>query len=255
MPLQTTPFYRSHLADLHQVLLAHEITRSYLTGTRVRFDGVELGPTNSFDFAFGTLSTLEFVHLFSVFDGSRVHGQAERRPGRDDAPPGMYFTVINAKVIQAGHKNRSGIFSEETGTAGLFIEGIHIDHFFLDKHRTPHGLGAIAFTLGAITAHLAGLDEISLIAAGGKGFQQRHVGFKVWPKLGFDAALLPDEQRSAPHLQGCHTVQDILDADPAWWEAEGSQRLMTFDLRPRSRSWRKLLTYTGEKFSAGGPHD
>ncbi|WP_254787112.1 hypothetical protein [Variovorax sp. OV700] len=105
---------------MHQALLAHEITQTYLTGTRVRFDGVELRPTNSFDFAFGTLSTLEFVHLFSVFDGSRVHGQAERRPGRDDAPPGMYFTVINAKVIQAGHKNRLGIFSEETGTAGLF---------------------------------------------------------------------------------------------------------------------------------------
>ncbi|WP_198084085.1 hypothetical protein [Variovorax sp. E3] len=83
-------------------MLAHEITRTYLAGTRVRFDGFELGPTNSFDFAFGTLSTLEFVHLFSVFDGSRVHGQAERRPGRGDAPPGMYFTVINAKVIQAG---------------------------------------------------------------------------------------------------------------------------------------------------------
>ena len=81
MPLQQAPFYRSHLADLHQVLLAHEITRAYLTGTRVRFDGVELGPTNSFDFAFGTLSTLEFVHLFSVFDGSRRAKPVHERCG------------------------------------------------------------------------------------------------------------------------------------------------------------------------------
>ncbi|CAN7516625.1 MULTISPECIES: hypothetical protein [unclassified Variovorax] len=255
MPLQQTPFYRSHLADLHRLLLAHETTQTYLTGTRVRFDGVELGPTNSFEFTFGTLSTLEFVHLFSVFDGSRVHQQAEKRPGYDDAPPGMYFTVINPTVIQPGHKNKLGIFSQETGTAGLFIEGVHIDHYFLDKHKTPRGLGAIAFTLGAITAHLAGLDQISLIAAGGKGFDQRHVGFKVWPKLGFDADLVPGEQLNAPHLRNCESVQDILAVDPAWWEAEGSQRLMTFDLRSGSRSWHKLLTYAGENFSVGGPHD
>lgn len=150
MPLQQTPFYRSHLADLHQVLLAHEITRSYLTGTRVRFDGVELGPTNSFDFAFGTLSTLEFVHLFSVFDGSRVHGQAERRPGRDDAPPGMYFTVINAKVIQAGHKNRSGIFSEETGTVGLFIEGMSGEDALFPLQVAAGAKGGIVVTASLI---------------------------------------------------------------------------------------------------------
>lgn len=98
-----------------------------------------------------------------------MHEQAECRPGRDDAPPGMYFTAVNAKVIQTGHKNRLGIFSEETGTAGLFIEAVHIDLNFLDKHRTPHGLGAIAFTLVAITAHLTSLKQISLIAASGKG--------------------------------------------------------------------------------------
>jgi len=30
---------------------------------------------------------------------------------------------------------------------------------------------------------------------------------------------------------------------------------MTFDLRSDSRAWHKLLTYVGEKFSVGGPHD
>ncbi|PWF42723.1 hypothetical protein C7C56_022295, partial [Massilia glaciei] len=102
----------------------------------------------------------------------------------------MYFTVVNTKLLQAPHKNKSGIFVEEAETVGLHIDGLHIDHFFLNKQVTPRMLGTIAFALCAITAHLAGLRTISLIAAGGKGFNRRHVGYKFWPKLGFDAPLV-----------------------------------------------------------------
>lgn len=87
------------------------------------------------------------------------------------------------------HKNRSGLFVEETGSTDLFIEGLHIDHVFLNERKTPPSLGTFAFALCAITAHLAGLGHISLIAAGGRGFSPRHIGFKVWPKVGFDAVV------------------------------------------------------------------
>ncbi|WP_243488911.1 hypothetical protein [Massilia violaceinigra] len=156
--------------------------------------------------------------------------------------------MINNKVIQGPHKNRSGIFVAETDTVGLFMDGLHIDHFFLNKRLTPPMLGTIAFTLCAITAHLAGLNTISLIAAGGKGFNMRHVGFKVWPKLGFDADLLPGEVEGVAHLEGCRTVQDVILRDGVWWEAERSQRLMTFDLGASpGRSWQMLLSYISRK--------
>ena len=95
---------------------------------------------------------------------------------------------------------------------------------------------------------------MSLVAAGGRGFNPRHIGYKVWPKLGFDADLLPGELDDAPQHEGCRTVQDVLAIDPAWWEQHGSQRRMTFDLAADSRSWRKLLPYVLSKASVEDPH-
>jgi hypothetical protein len=247
-------FYNSHLAALHQWLLGHDVVRSYLTGTGVRFDGTELSSADRFELPFGEISTLEFAHLFSVFDGSRVHQQAERNPSHDDAPPGLYFTVINNRLIQNQHKNRVGLVTEELGTTGLFIDALHIDHFFLNEQNTPPSLGTFSFTLSAITAHLLGLAHVSLVAAGGKGFNPRHIGYKVWPKLGFDAELLPGELDDSPQRDSCKTVQDVLAVNPAWWEQNGSQRRMTFDLAADSRSWRKLVAYVLSKASVEDPH-
>ncbi|NHZ65274.1 hypothetical protein [Massilia genomosp. 1] len=255
MTLQTTEFFRTHLAPLYRQLLTHPITKNYLSGTAIRYDGKVLVDADRFTFPFCTLSTLELAHLFSIFNSSRVHVQAQHSHNADEAPPGLYVTVINTKAIQVPHKNRSGIFVEETETVGLFIDGLHIDHFFLNKYLTPPMLGTIAFTLCAMTAHRAGLKTISLIAAGGKGFNRRHVGFKVWPKLGFDANLLPDEVKAIAHLQSCRTVQDVLQRDPAWWETNGSQRLMTFDLNAvPGTSWQKLLPYVRAKANFGANH-
>lgn len=255
VPLQPTAYYQTHLATLHRQLLAHAVVQTYLTGSRIRYDGEGLVASNRFELPLGELSTLEFAHLFSVFDGSRVHQQAQKDFGPDDAPPGLYFTVINNKVIQGPHKNRLGLFAEEIGTTDLFIDGLHIDHYFLNEHQTPRNLGTFAFTLCAITAHLAGLGHVSLVAAGGQGFNKRHVGFKVWPKLGFDADLLAGETAGAPYLEDCQTVQSVLALDPAWWDTHGSQRLMTFDLSASSTSWEKLIIYATGKVSAGDAHE
>jgi len=250
VPLALSDFYRRHLAVLHRQLLASPITRTYFTGTGIRLDGAELMPGDQFELPFGTFSTIEFAHLFSVFDGSRVHQQIAKEPAQD-APPGLYFTVVNTRIIQSPHKNRLGVYTDQRGAADLFIDGLHVDRYFLNEHRTPPTLGTIAFALCAITAHLAGLAQVSLVAAGGRGFDSRYVGYKVWPKLGFDAPLEPGEIAQAPHLAHCHSVQDVLAVDAAWWEDQGSQRLMTFDLAARSTSWQKLLAYVGRKLSDG----
>ena len=257
MTLSRTAYYLEHLAKLHGQLIDHEITQKYLSGADIRFDGEMLNSDDHFTLPSGTeLSTVEFAHLFSVFDGSRVHKQAEKTPSRDDAPPGMYFTVVNNKLIQNQHKNRSCLFEEESGTPDLFIEGLHVDHFYLNKQVSPVGLGTISFALCAITAHLAKLGKISLIAAGGHGYDPRHIGFKVWPRLGFNALLLPGETQNenASHLHQCQTVLDVLAIDQDWWDEHGSQRLMTFDLDAGSASWRKLVSYVYEKVCAGVQH-
>jgi len=152
----TTRYYEKHLAELHQRLLGHAVVQTYLTGTGIRFDGAELSAADRFELPFGMISTLEFAHLFSVFDGSGVHQQAEKKPSHDDAPPGMYFTVINNRLIQSQHKNRAGLVTEEVGTTDLYIESLHIDHFFLNERNTPPSLGTFAFALSAITAHRLG---------------------------------------------------------------------------------------------------
>ena len=70
------------LGEVHQRLLGHAVVQSYLTGTGLRFDGAELSAADRFELPFGEISTLEFAHLFSVFDGSRVDQQVEKKPSR-----------------------------------------------------------------------------------------------------------------------------------------------------------------------------
>jgi len=160
MPLEPTAFYRIHLAELHQRLLASPIIRTYLTGTGIRLDGVDLMPTDHFDLPFGTFSTVEFAHLFSIFDGSRVHQQAEKSPSLDEAPPGLYFTIINSRLIENQHKNRLGVFQRDNAVIDLFIEDMHIEHYYRNARHAPPTLGSLAFALCAITAHLAGMGAL-----------------------------------------------------------------------------------------------
>ena len=120
---------------------------------------------------------------------------------------------------------------------------LYFDQFFLSGHIAPL-LGTISFALSAIAAHCCGLAFIELIAAGGVGFHRKHIGYRYWPKVGFDAALIAGE---ASHMNGAQTVQDVLAIDPVWWDENGSQRLMRFDLAAQSTSWWKLLSYCQEK--------
>jgi hypothetical protein len=248
-----SPIDQADLAVLHGQLQRHRVAQAHLSGQNIKYDGAFLTAADRIALPepLGNVTTLELAHLFSIFNGSRVHQQVQNANGPDDAPPGLYFTVINRRILQ--YKNRTGLFKEDALQAGLFIHGLHIDHFFLRKTNSGVNLATIAIALCAITAQLKRLGTISLIAAGGKGYSRRHVGFKVWPKLGFDAKLLPGETDDDPHLQFCQTVQDVLRIDPEWWSANGSQRLMRFDLSPNSASWRKLIPYVHEKVLSAGP--
>ena len=250
--LEPTDFYQSHLRSTHAALLAHPVTLRHLGGKGIRLDGRMLAPNGHLDPGMGkALSTREFAHLLCVFNHSRVHAQVLRHH-LHETPSGLYFSVINNRLIQGPHKNRFGLCIESGTATPALTRSLHIDCMCLSAHAPP-GLGTIAFALCAVTAHLAKLSRISLVAAGGRGFKPPYVGYRVWPKFGFDAAVTIEELANTPHLQGCRTVQDILAEDASWWESRGTQRMMTFDLSAGSASWRKLLRYLGQRLT-GGPH-
>jgi hypothetical protein len=249
MPLAPTEYYLEALCRLHQALLAEPIVQTYLTGTDIRNDGPTLQPSDEVILPFGVLSPMEFAHLFCIYNGSRVHRQAENMVSLDQAPVGLYFTIINNHVLQNQHKNKFGLILEDAQTPGLVIQYLFTEHFYLNERRTPRKLGTFSFALCAITAHLAGLKHIDLIAAGGEGFEKRHIGYMFWPTLGFDGPIDPEETANAAHLHGCKTVQEVLLVDAKWWEDNGSQRRMRFDLVPQSKSWLKLIHYARSKLS------
>lgn len=251
MSLSRTRFYREHLAELHQALVQHPLIVKHLSGQDIRLDGETLLPDDTFSAPFGEISSLEFARIFSVFDGSRVHQQAEHKTGRDNAPPGVYYTVVNPRLIQAPFKNRFGLYTPDIDINHRLVYALHIDHFYLSATLAPPYLGRYAFTLCAITAYLSGLVKISLMAAGGVGYRARYIGYRFWPKLGFDAPLHAGETAARMSLAGCATVQDVLAIDEAWWISAGSQRPMTFDLAPHSASWRKLVPYISEQIAPG----
>ncbi len=235
--MNKSQFYTSHLAGLHSQLLSHPLTREHLQG-HFRLDGVNSTPGMVIELPFAELEAADFAQLFVVFDGSRVHQQREE-PHK--APEGVYFTTVNGRLLQ--YKSKIGVVFLEGEGAGLHMPFLYFDQFFLSGHIAPL-LGTISFALSAIAAHCCGLAFIELIAAGGVGFHRKHIGYRYWPKVGFDAALIAGE---ASHMNGAQTVQDVLAIDPVWWDENGSQRLMRFDLAAQSTSWWKLLSYCQEK--------
>lgn len=242
-------FYEEYLLNLHSSLLTHDLAY-YFSGEGIKVDGVLC--TKDQQFSFQALEQQidlkmdEFAQLFIVFNGSRVHMQHEDPKGRDGAPEGFYIKTINNELLHP-YKNSIGIFREESGELGITIDGLHIDTFML-KEDAPEMLGTIGFCFCALTAYLKGFTRIDLVAAGRTGPKDKNIGYIVWPKLGFDAALEQDDRKDwPPQYAQCISVQEIMKIDEDYWKQNGFQMLMSFDLSPDSSSWSKLLDYTRRK--------
>lgn len=242
--LPRTNFFDSVLQQPYAALAAGKMATQYLSG-KFTLDGKRINGTSTLELDQLELKSSEFAQLLMIFDGARVHEQVEYQRGRDDAPAGVYFTSTQPHLIQHPHKNRIGIYEEEETRNSLYLQALHIDHLFL-HNQAPEWLGTIGFALSAMTAHRMDYRRVTVIAGGGIGYLPRLIGYKFWPKLGFDA-LLSEEERADIQLPAGATVQDALAQDSAWWEKYGSQRFMEFDLTAHSRSWGKLLHYLNEK--------
>lgn len=234
-------YYRIFLRNWQTRLLNHTVSQNHLTGKGVSFNGNKVSPYDVFTIGNVELESRDFFLLFSVFDGSDFHFQSIDSVTEEQAPVGTYVVVANSALILSGYKNRAGIYPSKTSQS-LHLDALHIDHFILARSNRPPKMATVAFALCAITAFQAGFSEITLLAAGGPGFDPMWEGSKVWPKFGFDAPL-EDHEKKLRQFKKCDTVQDLIEIDPTWWQNHGVGRLMSFRLTPGSRSWKILLRY------------
>ena len=148
------------------------------------------------------------------------------------------FVVTNQPLVVIVYRTRA----KQTGGSN----NLHLGQIVLDP-CVPEKFCTIAYGLMAITAYKYSFKQITLFAAGHgaqtQGLHSDMIGYRIWPKFGFDAPLMPVDLQVAPQLSHCRSVQQVLATDACWWTNHGSGRTMVFDLEPESRSWHILINY------------
>ena len=240
------PFDREELCRTEALLTAQEIARDFFQGELYHRNGARLGGITIEQAGGETLDLDEAQtgRLFMIPDGSSVWVLTVRGDG--EAPAGL--DVMSNNPFMAEDEHTSVIaYTDEAGNS-LRVDALCIRRLMLAADA-PERLATVSFGFMAISAYRLGFDHIMLFAAGNGPIDRDDpdgvVGFAVWPKFGFDAALQPAELNAAPTeaLRACQSVQDVIATDPDWWAEHGRGRDMRFDLSANSRSWRILLNY------------
>lgn len=234
--------FERELDDLRQRLLRHPLSKHF-SASNVSLQGHSVGSVVNVGFA---IPGDTFARLFMLLDDSTCNVQVQASTSRDGAPPGLYIRS-NHGFIERAQYNRVGVYTLVPNADGSGPEkGVFVDHIFFDE-SAPRGLGTTGFGLLAIAAYEVGYDEVTLLAGGaarGGWSPPDMIGYKVWPKFGFDAPMVPGETRGFPHLKACRYVSEVRAVDLHWWENTGGEgRVMRFDLSPDSASWQTLIQY------------
>ena len=124
---------------------------------------------------------------------------------------------------------------------------VFMENDFFKTIDNRKGLGAKLFADQVDRCREAGIERIETVAARGSG---EYVGYKVWPKLGYDGKLsdsalseLPQEFRTAKTIQELYRMPGGVDA----WDKFGQSIHLTFDLRDGSQSMDRLNKYKAAK--------
>lgn len=119
---------------------------------------------------------------------------------------------------------------------------IHNDAIMVFPEHQGEGIGRAI--LGRQVEQAARLGARKILARAERS--PRHVGYHVWPRLGFDAPIPEKLREQLPaELAGARRLSDLM-ATPAgrdWWREHGTTVDVTFDLAPGSRSRRLLAAY------------
>ena len=183
------------------------------------------------------MSGLNVANLSGAMDGAVItikHG----RPGSRE----ITFMVEHFMLDDAKPMERSLRFTDQ----GITI----MNHGFVIKPQFQRkGIGVRSFAIEAKAAIEIGASRITAVAEGGP-HDAVFTGWKVWPKIGYDADLTHIERQAVQHVTGkATTVLDLMQSAEgvAWWEANGNGRIMSFDLTEDSRSMRMLRQYMARK--------
>lgn len=198
------------------------------------------------------LTPVEVGRLCMAPDNSII---TVRRLGEqgDGTPAGVNILSSNKFVPRGEHV--IVVAYKDAGSIAVRVDSLHLARMMLTTDA-PVRLCTVAFGLMACTAYQFGFNKITLFAAGngprkGMSAPDDYVGYLVWPKLGFNAPLVPADLNEESGLAHCKSVQDVLQTMPHWWATHGRGREMEFDLAPDSRSWNVLLHYLDRTFAEG----
>jgi hypothetical protein len=112
---------------------------------------------------------------------------------------------------------------------------IHNDTLVVAEKDRGKGLGSAIFARQVENAQKQGVARLETLAEKSPTM----TGYKVWPRMGYDAPLplrgLPERPLS---LQHARRVSDLMKTEEGrtWWDANGVQLEMAFDLNPDSLS-------------------
>jgi hypothetical protein len=116
----------------------------------------------------------------------------------------------------------------------------------LPESGQRHGIGQKTFATQLEQARELGDDRIELVSARNDDPNVRQIGYKVWPKFGFDADLSRKRMALAPApLRSAKKLSDLLatEDDQEWWDKHGQSAPTTFDMAPGSQSWKTRRAY------------
>lgn len=161
-----------------------------------------------------TIPDNKLAALVGAIDGSVI----------EISPRGNGF-VSDAKHEYLVEQTRIGGKDEDLG---LFI----INEYFMLTGDAPEGIGRTSFIRQVITARELGFRFIRTYAAGSIDDPDGFIGYSVWAKFGFNAALKPNEIESLPpEYNDCKDLNSLmLLGGEEWWIQNGSGRDMIFFL-------------------------
>ena len=181
--------------------------------------------------------------LAGAFDGSVI--RVRRSTVGTDAGT---VEAIELKVIHSGLLQRPmvrRIFEVDDGVE--LIDVIDNVEFYLKPDYQGQGIGATSLMTQALAAYSLGIQKIWAIAAGGDG--SGDIGYRVWPKLGYDAQIPDDVLQKMPRNQlvsaGIDLTKPVLLSNLidvglfSLWEEHGSGCLVEFDVSSLD-SWSML---------------
>lgn len=128
------------------------------------------------------------------------------------------------------------------------------EYFEVGSEFRGQGLGTEIIQQQVSSLDELGIRTIALSAARGKDL----IGYKVWPKLGFDGELKStkavNDKLAASKFKDVKTIQELYSTKEGrdWWAENGDDIKLTFDTRPNSRSRQILDAYIQQSSAKRG---